>query len=220
MNTMISIMNPKYSDRMAELCSAMNIPITMTLYGSGTATRTMLNVLGVESLEKRIFITVADDKLSTALIQAERRYLAIDAPGNGIVISVPVKSVGGGETLAFINQNNPEKKKPPELLPDYELVLAIANEGFTDAVMDAAREAGASGGTVIHAKGTGSKNARKFYSVSLASEKEVVMIVAKASDKAAIMRNIVEKAGVETEANAIVFSLPVNAIGGFRLDND
>ncbi len=220
MNTMISIMNPKNSDRMAELCREMNVPITMTLYGSGTATRTMLNVLGVESLEKRIFITVADDKLSAALIQAERRYLAIDAPGNGIVISVPVKSVGGGETLAFINQNNPEKKKPPELLPDYELVLAIANEGFTDAVMDAAREAGASGGTVIHAKGTGSKNARIFYSVSLASEKEVVMIVAKASDKAAIMRNIVEKAGVETEANAIVFSLPVNAIGGFRLDSD
>ena len=220
MNAMISIMNPKYSERMTEQCRDLNIPIAMELFGHGTATRSMLNVLGAESLEKRIFITVADDRSSAGLIRAERRYLAIDAPGNGIVISVPVKSVGGGETLAFINQNNPEKKRPPELLPNYELVLAIANEGTTDAVMDAARAAGASGGTVVHAKGTGSRDAEKFLSVSLASEKEIVLIVAKASEKAAIMRGILEKAGAGTEAGAIVFSLPVNELGGFRMDED
>lgn len=36
----------------------------------------------------------------------------------------------------------------------YELIIAIVNCGHADTVMDAARAAGAAGGTVLHAKGT------------------------------------------------------------------
>ena len=44
----------------------------------------------------------------------------------------------------------------------YELVIVIANQGYIEMVMDAARGAGAYGGTVIHAKGTGMEQAEKF----------------------------------------------------------
>jgi hypothetical protein len=83
--------------------------------------------------------------------------------------------------------------------------------------MDAARAAGARGGTVLHGKGTGSKDAEKFLNVSIASEKEVVMIVAKATEKAAIMKSIVTEAGPGTEAGAVVMSLPVSEVAGFGL---
>jgi hypothetical protein len=83
--------------------------------------------------------------------------------------------------------------------------------------MDAARAAGARGGTVLHGKGTGSKDAEKFFSVSIASEKEVILIVAKSSEKAAIMQSIVQGAGVGTEAGAVVLSLPVTAVAGFGM---
>lgn len=62
--------------------------------------------------------------------------------------------------------------KAPDINFEYELILAIANEGHTDAVMDAARAAGAGGGTVIHAKGTGGMGTEKFFNVSIASEKK------------------------------------------------
>ena len=52
----------------------------------------------------------------------------------------------------------------------HDLIVVIANQGSTDLVMDAAREAGATGGTVIHAKGTGTDLVRKFFGVSIASE--------------------------------------------------
>ena len=93
--------------------------------------------------------------------------------------------------------------------------MAIANEGYTDAVMNAARAAGARGGTVIHGKGTGAENAQKFYNISIADEKEIVMIVASAEIKSEIMRSILEKAGPGSDAGALVFSLPVSEAAGF-----
>jgi len=81
--------------------------------------------------------------------------------------------------------------------------------------MNAARKAGARGGTVIHGKGTGNENAEKFYHVSIAEEKEVILIVSAASQKSEIMRSILENAGPGTPAGTVVFSLPVSEAVGF-----
>ena len=95
--------------------------------------------------------------------------------------------------------------------------MAIANAGTTDIVMNAARAAGARGGTVIHGKGTGSGDAQKFHHISIADEKEVVLIVAAAEIKSAVMYSILEKAGPNTEAETVVFSLPTSEAAGFGL---
>ena len=89
---------------------------------------------------------------------------------------------------------------------NHELIVVILNEGYADLVMDAARAAGAGGGTVLHAKGTGSKRGEKFFGVSLADEKDMV----------SIMRAINENAGPGTKAGAICFSLPVSSVAGLR----
>ena len=81
--------------------------------------------------------------------------------------------------------------------------------------MDAAREAGARGGTTIIAKGTVA-GTEKFFGIALAEEKEIVMIVSTAEQKKDIMKAIMQKAGVDTKAHAVVFSLPVTDTAGFR----
>ena len=81
--------------------------------------------------------------------------------------------------------------------------------------MDAAREAGAMGGTTLRAKGTGA-GAQKFFGLSLAEEKEIVFIVAHNSNKKEIMKAIMQKAGMDSKAHALVFSLPVTDTAGFR----
>lgn len=98
----------------------------------------------------------------------------------------------------------------------HELIMVILNEGYSDTVMDAARSAGAGGGTVLHAKGTGKARAEKFFGVRLADEKDVVYIVAHADEKAAIMQAIGELAGPSTRAGAICFSLPISKVAGLR----
>lgn len=97
------------------------------------------------------------------------------------------------------------------------LIVAVANEGRTDTVMNAARAAGAAGGTVIHGKGTASEEAAHFFNISIASEKEMIFIVSKKEQKAQIMRSVLEKAGPGTEAGAVLFSLPVTSVEGFGL---
>ena len=100
---------------------------------------------------------------------------------------------------------------------DYELLVAIANQGYIDTVMDAARSAKAGGGTVIHAKGTGMELAKKYLGVSLVEEKEVILIVTKSREKNQIMKAIMEQAGLDSKERTIVFSLPVTDTAGLRL---
>lgn len=115
--------------------------------------------------------------------------------------------------MAFLEEDG----KRPSVRYDYELIVAICSEGHTDTVMNAARASGARGGTVLHGKGTGSRDAQKFYRISLAEEKELVLIVSTAAQKAEIMRSILQKAGPGTQAGAIVFSLPISEVAGFGL---
>ena len=118
--------------------------------------------------------------------------------------------------MAYLTDNKPLNPDKPKMEFAHELIYVILNEGHSDEVMDAARPAGATGGTVISAKGTGIRTAEKFHGMSIADEKEVVLIVARARNKADIMRAIIEKAGAHTPAGAICFSLPVSQVAGLR----
>ncbi len=202
------------------ICSGLSLPFSVAFRAKGTAVSNMLELLGIENNEKRAVITVCTREKTKELIKEEKNRMFIGVPGQGIIVSVPVKSVGGGKTVEYLTGGEGAKGRAPELKADYELITVIANEGRTDVVMDAARKAGATGGTVIHGKGTGTKSAENFFSVSIATEKEVILIVAKKDKKTDIMKAIVENAGAGTEANAIAFSLPVTEIAGFGFDKE
>ncbi len=217
MNYVISICDPRALEVLTQICAELTIPMNVVLHAHGTAVRSMLDILGIESNEKRVVLSIANQEKTKALISEQKRRLFIGVPGHGIVVSVPVKSIGGGKTVAFLNGSQQPAKYTPELNYSYELIVAIANEGRTDLVMNAARSAGAAGGTVLHGKGTGSEGGERFYNVSIAQEKEVILIVSRAEQKSGIMKAILEKAGPDTEAGTIVFSLPTSEVAGFGL---
>ena len=137
-------------------------------------------------------------------------------------MSLPLSSIGGKKALQFLLESHDYQKEEESALKDttHELVIVIANQGNIELVMDAAREAGAYGGTVIHARGTGMEKAEKFMGVSIAAEKEMIFIVTKKDQKNKIMKAIMEKAGMDSRAKSIVFSLPVTDTAGLRLIED
>ena len=221
MNYLISVVNPGAMERVCEIAAALDLPQTVAMLGHGTAAKSMLDLLGIESTEKRIIMTVANSEKARQFIKDMRQQLYIGIPGHGIVIAIPIKSVGGGKTLAYLNNGEQQPARyTPELNGKYELIVIVANEGRTDQVMNAARAAGATGGTVLHGKGTGSQNPKKFYNVSIASEKEVILMVAQNDRKAAIMQSVLHHAGPDSEAGTILFSLPVSEVAGFGLMED
>ncbi len=199
-----------------KIYQSLGLKVSQTMMGRGTATRELLSLRGLNPTEKAIMATIADRETTGKLIRQTKIKLFIDIPGNGIMVAIPVKSVGGAQTLANLTDNRPPESGKPEFSFSHELIYVILNEGHSDEVMAAARSAGATGGTVVAAKGTGVKQAEKFRRLSLANEKELLLIVAKASAKAEIMRAIMEKAGTQTKADAICFSLPVSQVAGLR----
>jgi nitrogen regulatory protein PII len=96
----------------------------------------------------------------------------------------------------------------------HEVIFCIVNEGFSDAVMDAARQFGARGGTVIHARGTANKEAEKLFKVAVQPEKEIVMILVPAEIKNDVLKALYRAVGLDTPGQGIAFSMPVDdAVG-------
>lgn len=202
--------------KVTEIYRKQGSSLILTVLGHGTATEALLDRHGLEMTEKAVVITIADAEKKKELFRQAKKELMVDIPGNGIMLAVPVKSVGGGDTLAFLTNGSPADKGVPDMAFQYELILVVANQGYTDLVMEAARSAGARGGTVIHAKGTGTEYARKFLDLHLAAEKEIILIASAMEDKAEIMKRIRAQAGPETPGGAISLSLPVSSIAGLR----
>jgi hypothetical protein len=98
-----------------------------------------------------------------------------------------------------------------------DLILCILNQGYSDEFMTTAREAGAGGGTIINARGTAHKGQVKFFGISVQDEKEIIIILATHEKKNRIMSAVAEKYGITSDAEGIVFSLPVDNLTGLEL---
>ena len=185
---------------------------------SGTAHEKTLDMLGIERTEKTMLLSLLDTKSLEKIKHGLTLDMKIDLPNRGVAIAIPFSGVGGARTLEYLNHGKAVEDTEEEetMQSNYELIIAIYEKGYTGLVMGAAREAGATGGTTIKAKGT-AKEAEKFFGISIAEEKEMLFIVSSTDKKKDIMKAIMTKAGIDSKAHAITFSLPVSETAGFRL---
>ena len=98
----------------------------------------------------------------------------------------------------------------------YKCIFAIVNNGFSEEAMEAAKASGAKGGTILHARGTISKEAEKFFNISINPEKEIVMILAKSELVDGILKSLYTAIGTSTNAQGIAFALPVDEVVGIE----
>lgn len=184
---------------------------------NGTASDTTLAYLSLEKTEKIMFETIVPTGLKEELKKGLIYEMNIGDVGNGIATFIPIDGVGGKSSLKYFVGDVTMENKESVMEKDYKsvVIIAVVDKGNTDTVMDAARSAGAGGGTVVRAKGTGAEMA-KFFGVSMSEEKEMVYIVAKSESRDGIMRAIMDKAGKDTDAHGVIFSLPVDSVVGIR----
>ncbi len=97
---------------------------------------------------------------------------------------------------------------------NFKCVFAVVNNGYSEVAMDAAKASGAKGGTILRARGSVSKEAEKFFNVSIQPEKEIVMILAENSLVDNILKSLYNAIGSSTEAQGIAFALPVDEVAG------
>ena len=215
---MVSIYDRKKLSTVLKLYQECGIDSNLISLGYGTAVDDTLEYLGLEKTGKVVitsFITFDTWKKLTPLL---REKLRIDIPGTGIAFIIPISSVGGKSQLRFLAGSQKFEIMEESSLQNtkYELLIICANIGYSNEVMNAARKARAGGGTVLHAKGTGAQAAESFLGVTLASEKELIYIVVKSSEKNTVMKAVMEEAGLGSKAQAIAFSLPVTSTVGMK----
>ena len=216
---MISIVNRRQAKRFQDLYDQAGATLALATLGRGTAASEILDYFGLAASEKAVLCHAVTGETWKTIQYGLRRQLYIDVPGTGVAFIIPFSSIGGKKQLQVLLNGQAFEKGEEQTLKDtrYELLVVIANQGCTEQIMDAARAEGAGGGTVIHARGTGMEHAEQFLGFSLASEKEIVLIVAPKARKNAMMRAIMDHAGLNSDAKAIAFSLPVTDVAGMRL---
>ena len=213
---MMTITSRDMLPKFLEAFDKNNLPIGFVSLGYGTAKDYILDMLGLVRSEKAVGLTVVTGAGWEEAKWYLRKRMYIDVPDTGISFIIPMSSIGGKRELAFLTAGQNYRKGEESVMKDttMELLVVVSNQGHNDLVMDAARGAGAYGGTVIHARGTGMNQAELFFGVSLASEKDLTFIVTKKNQRNAIMSAIMKEAGMDTPAQSIVFSLPVtDAVG-------
>lgn len=218
---MITIVDRNQSRKFLSFYQNYGVSVVFSTLGRGTAASDILNYFSLEATQKVVLFAVVTDTVWTAVKKGLESIMQIDIPGTGIAFVIPMSSIGGKRQLQFLTNGQRFTKGEETVLKDtkHELLVVVANQGYIETIMDAARRGKAAGGTVIHAKGTGMEGAEKFLGVSLATEKELALIVVRHEDKNAVMSAIMEDAGLESRAKAIVFSLPVTRTAGLRLSD-
>jgi nitrogen regulatory protein PII len=192
--------------------------------GRGTASSEILDLLGIGASEKAVILSLEQDIMVPVLLREVRKKLGFHSPGAGIAFTVPLSGINNPILQVFkesIHKN--EKialenggKTMPEIKND--LIIAVLNQGYCDEFMTAAREAGATGGTVINARGLAHEGPVKFFGVSVQDEKEIIIILTKRDKKISIMQAVSQAYGINSKAEGIVFSLPVDQVMGLSFE--
>lgn len=217
---LVTIVDRGKGERVAEVCQSRHVSIQLICLGTGTVRSEKLSYWGLGDPEKDLFISIIPASLTEPILNDLNQKLQFSKPGSGIAFTLQMTSVSAlvarlVEDPALHIQTEGEKNKMEEKTVErYEMVVALVRRGASDLVMTAARAAGASGGTVVRARGLGSGEVEKFLSITIETEKEIVMIITPKEKKQTIMQEICRQCTAEIGERAMVFSLPVDNVTG------
>lgn len=220
-NIMLLIIPRELSEGYGLFLRETGLRSTFSCLGEGTASSGVLRRLGLEKNEKTLLWAMMDEDGAKKLMQRCVTDMGLNMPGNGIALRIPVQAVGGETALKALTENMTIRREAADGMEQKMefpcvLIVAICENGYQESVMAAAREGGAGGGTVVHAKGTAGSLNQKFRGISLAEEKDMVLILASRKDRDPIMRAVMDKAGIDTPAHTVLFALPVESVAGLR----
>lgn len=217
---LVLIVGPKLADKATRIFRRITLPVQYRLNAEGTASSEVMDMLGLGSIDKCILMSTVPRTLGDAMLHKLRAELHLGAVNSGIAFTISLTGLNK-QLMRMLMKTDEENtshntRKVGNIMSDtkYALIVATVNIGYSGDVMDAAREAGASGGTVIHSRWIGNQEAAVSWGLSMQEEKEIVLILSDTDKKVEIMSAISEKCGMRSEAKGIVLSLPIDAVMG------
>lgn len=221
---LISIVNQKDGVHLKEILDEVSVAMSYTFAGTGTARSAVLDYLGIGETEKAVVCSLIPESDELTIMRAIREKMSLYLVGRGISFTVPLTGiseiVANGIISAATNKQidwsgimRREERK-------YDLIVAAMAANCVDDAMEAARAAGAAGGTVIRSRALKNDKAEQFIGISLMQEQEILLILTKCEGKLAIMQALSDKIGLKTEAGGVIFSLPVDRTAGISATDE
>jgi len=184
--------------------------------GLGTATSEILDILGLGGSEKDILLSITTCTAARVLLDKLDDELRGAEPGRGIAFTLPLSAVSSLLAAYIALKTKPESEGSAVMennQPKSSMILVTVNQGYTEAVMDTARKAGARGGTIIRARWAGDESfAQSRGFTHLQAEKEMIFIVVPKEIRAAVMEAINRKHGLQNEAGAMVSAVGIEQL--------
>lgn len=189
---LVAVVEKHRADAAVAAARKAGAPGGTVLMGRGTAQNKWLRLLGLDDVEKELLYTLLPASLVRPVMDALHHAPAL-AKTRGILFTIDVLEAVRPSVPAAASFSPSQEDRMSDHRPapsGYELLSVIVNNGNADLVMDAARSAGATGGTVIHARGTARPDDATFFGITIVPEKELVMILCPAEKSERIMESI------------------------------
>ena len=210
----------KLAEKAAEVFRAKALPVQYRFNAEGTASSEIMDMFGFGSIDKCILVSVMLKPFADAILKKLHAELHLSTANSGIAFTIPLTGANS-LLLRMIKQTqeplitNLRKENSYMSEAKHSLIAAVVRRGFSGDVMDAARSAGARGGTVVHSRGVGNDEIAGLWGMNAQDETEIVLIIADAEDKVNLMRAVSEKCGVNSDAKGIIMSIPLDSVTGF-----
>ncbi|MBQ3549295.1 MAG: hypothetical protein IJA33_05405 [Oscillospiraceae bacterium] len=214
---MTLITTHKLGDKAESIFKKHGLSLQYRLGAEGTASSDIMDMLGLGSVDKCLLLSVLPRAAAQDVLGKLKRELRMHAVNSGIAFTIPLSGASGLLLhLAGGGKEDSERKDENAMTQrTHALVVAMINRGFSGDVMEAAKAAGARGGTVVHSRCIGSAEASALLGLSGQEEKEIVLILTDVTSKTTIMEAVTARCGAATEAKGLVMSLPVDDVTGF-----
>lgn len=181
--------------------------------GKGTVSNRILEFFDLSDIRKEIVLMLGEKETVDNTLEELNKKFHFDKPNHGIAFSTSVIDIIGTKSIDS-NNINIEKRGAEKTM--YNAVFVVVDKGKAEAVIDAAKEAGARGGTIINGRGSGIHETSKLFSMDIEPEKEIVLILAEEKITSLITASIREKLEIDKPGNGIIFVQSVNQTYGLR----
>ncbi len=205
---LVVIVEHNKASKVLHLADEKGITASIAMLGRGTASRTIFDYLGLNDKKKAVLMLFGKTEEIMDLADYLVEKLEMDKPNHGIAYIESAFNVFGTED----NANGSENIKRGENM--YNAIYTIVEKGNADDVIEAAEKAGSRGGTVMHARGSGSEEARKVFNMLIEPEKEIVLIISEEAKTKDIVESIRKETQIEEESKGIIFITNVEATYG------
>ena len=205
---LVVIVEQNKASKVLHLADEKGVTASIAMLGRGTASRTIFDYLGLNDKKKAVLMLFGKTEEIMDLADYLVEKLEMDKPNHGIAYIEIAFNVFGTED----NANGSENIKRGENM--YNAIYTIVEKGNADDVIEAAQKAGSRGGTVMHARGSGSEEARKVFNMLIEPEKEIVLIISEEAKNKDIVESIRKETQIEEEGKGIIFITNVEATYG------